>query len=122
MSKIRSKNTKPEILIQGLIDGRIFRYQPSGIFGNPDFASKKYNVAVFINGCFWHGCPKCYNKPKSNKVYWNDKLRRNKARDLKTKNILRKTGWKTINLWEHEVINNPHGCADKILKTVNHQR
>jgi DNA mismatch endonuclease (patch repair protein) len=69
MSRIRSSNTKPEQKVRAVLKGLSFTYQPKGIYGRPDFANKKEKIAVFIDGCFWHGCTEHYSKPKSNLDY-----------------------------------------------------
>jgi DNA mismatch endonuclease (patch repair protein) len=72
----------------------------------PDFAFTKKKIAIFIDGCFWHGCPKCIKKPVSNKRYWSEKIRRNRKRDKEANMILRKKGWKVIRIWEHDLVYN----------------
>jgi DNA mismatch endonuclease (patch repair protein) len=103
MSQIRSSNTKPELKIKRLMKSLGFSYQPNGIIGKPDFADRTKKIAVFIDGCFWHGCPKHFRKPKSNRAYWLPKIKRNKARDLKYSAALRRAGWKVLRVWEHEL-------------------
>ena len=78
-----------------------FSYQPKGIIGKPDFANKKYKIAIFIDGCFWHRCPKHYIKPKTNIIFWKDKIRKNVKRDGAITKKLEKEGWKVIRIWEH---------------------
>jgi DNA mismatch endonuclease (patch repair protein) len=70
------------------------------VFGKPDFVFKKQKLAVFVDGCFWHGCPKCYRAPKSNQQYWQQKIIRNRKRDLNVNRILRSQGWKVFRFWE----------------------
>ncbi len=115
MSKVRSERTKPELIMKRILDGRIFNYHPKNIKGNPDFANKKRKMAIFIDGCFWHGCPKHCRMPKSNKEYWGPKIQRNVKRDKKHTGELKKGGWTVIRLWEHEVFKNPIKCRDKIM-------
>lgn len=79
-----------------------FTYQPK-IFGNPDFANKKEKIVVFIDGCFWHKCPKHFIKPKSNVIFWTNKIVRNVQRDEKVTNKLKAEGWRVIRIWEHEL-------------------
>ena len=71
--------------------------------GKPDFVFRRERVAVFVDGCFWHGCPKHGRKPGTNKNYWEEKLARNRARDLKVSRKLRKNRWIVLRLWEHDV-------------------
>ncbi len=71
--------------------------------GTPDFAFPKKKVAVFIEGCFWHGCRICYVGPKSNAKFWQTKIMSNQARDKRNHSLLRKKGWKVIRIWEHQL-------------------
>jgi DNA mismatch endonuclease (patch repair protein) len=68
--------------------------------GTPDFCWPKAGLAVFIDGCFWHGCPRCYNSPKSHVAYWRGKVAANRRRDLKVDSALRRAGWSVIRIWE----------------------
>ena len=104
MSQIRSSKTKPELKLKKLMKSLGFSYQPKGIIGKPDFADKRRKIAVFIDGCFWHGCPKHYKMPKSNKAYWLPKIKKNMARDRKVSKFLKKAGWKVLRVWEHELL------------------
>jgi DNA mismatch endonuclease (patch repair protein) len=70
------------------------------IAGSPDFAFPKVKLAVFVDGCFWHGCPRCYSSPSSSKAFWEIKLAKNKARDLVVNRQLRAVGWKVLRVWE----------------------
>ncbi|MGH9473685.1 MAG: very short patch repair endonuclease [Terriglobales bacterium] len=71
--------------------------------GRPDFAFPGLKVAVFVDGCFWHGCPRCYRAPHANRGYWAAKVERNRARDGKTCRQLRARGWVVIRVWEHSL-------------------
>ncbi len=103
MSKIRSSKTKSELKIKGLMNILGFTYQPKNIYGKPDFANRKDKIAVFVDGCFWHGCPKHYVAPKSNRKFWRDKINKNVKRDIKTVKKLKKDGWRVIRVWEHSI-------------------
>jgi DNA mismatch endonuclease (patch repair protein) len=81
-----------------------FTYQPKGIYGSPDFANRGEKIALFVDGCFWHGCPKHYRKPATNSVFWKGKMTRNTARDKKVSAELRARGWRVIRVWEHSII------------------
>lgn len=70
MSHIRSKNTRPELNLKELLAGTRLRYQPK-IPGKPDFGLKGLKIAIFVDGCFWHKCPKCFVKPKTNAKFWS---------------------------------------------------
>lgn len=69
--------------------------------GRPDFAFPRSRVAVFVHGCFWHGCPRCYRKPQTNRSYWSAKVARNRARDRIVRRLLRSLGWRIVTAWEH---------------------
>ena len=118
MSKIGSNKTVAELILKKALSGRHFTYQPKKIYGNPDFASKKKRIAIFVDGCFWHKCPKCYTVPKSNKEYWLPKIKRNVGRDKKINKLLKKDGWKIIRIWEHEIKKNPGLGVNKIIKKL----
>mgnify|MGYP001608769470 CR=1 FL=1 len=115
MSKIRSTNTNPELFLRVALKGNYLRYQPKGVLGNPDFASKKHKIAVFVDGDFWHG----YNWKKLDKVpprkYWQKKIQKNIDRAKKYNKMLKKEGWKVVRLWEHEIKKNEEKCI-KLLK------
>lgn len=75
--------------------------------GKPDFAFPKQKVAVFVDGCFWHRCPKCYQKPATNADFWEAKISRNVQRDMEVNRALRKRGWKVVRIWEHSLKERP---------------
>lgn len=84
--------------------------------GKPDFVFVKQKIVVFVDGCFWHKCPRCYKAPKNNKVFWKQKINKNALRDRQINRKLRASGWRVIRLWEHELKNNPQRAIMK-LKT-----
>jgi DNA mismatch endonuclease (patch repair protein) len=71
--------------------------------GKPDFVFQKLKTAVFVDGCFWHGCPKHGTKPKTNAAFWRRKIARNRARDVEVGRALRRLGWRVLRIWEHEL-------------------
>lgn len=73
------------------------------IFGKPDFSNMKRKIAVFIDGCYWHGCPLHYKSPKTNTAFWDNKIRSNILRDFKVNKILEAEGFAVIRIWEHEL-------------------
>jgi DNA mismatch endonuclease, patch repair protein len=73
------------------------------IFGNPDFIFPKLRLAILVDGCFWHCCPKHSNLPESNRGFWRRKLNANKLRDVLVNRTLRKQGWRVLRIWEHEL-------------------
>lgn len=110
MSRIRGSNTKPERTIRSLLHRVGFRFQTrsgKSLPGRPDVVLRRYHVAVFVHGCFWHrhrGCRFAYN-PKSRKTFWNKKFRNNQSRDKAVQLELRKLGWKQFVVWECEIRN-----------------
>lgn len=108
MSRIRSKNTQPELRVRRFLYSAGFRYRlhASNLPGKPDLVFANRRFCLFIHGCFWHGCMKCadgLHKPKSNRVYWLPKIRRNKDRDARNVRRLRRAGWQVFTIWECEI-------------------
>lgn len=81
----------------------------------PDFIFRKYKVAVFVDGCFWHACPKCYRPVKTNAVFWSEKVVRNRRRDRLATLSLKEMGWRVIRIWEHELSKPDASAKRKIL-------
>ena len=77
------------------------RNQP--VFGKPDFVFPKLKLAVFVDGCFWHGCPKHGTQPKGNRTFWKNKFARNIARDRLVNHTLRRANWRVLRIWQHEL-------------------
>jgi DNA mismatch endonuclease (patch repair protein) len=73
------------------------------ILGKPDFAFPRHRLAIFLDGCFWHGCPKCGEIPASNRSYWERKIGRNVERDRRHTKELRRRGWAVLRIWEHRL-------------------
>jgi len=117
MSQIKGKNTKPEIMLRKFLFSKGLRgYRISEkITGKPDIVFTKYKVVVFVDGCFWHKCPKCFREPDTNREFWTKKINRNVRRDKKVNEILTKNGWKVIRLWEHEIKSDINGCYTRVL-------
>jgi DNA mismatch endonuclease (patch repair protein) len=103
MSRIRSSKTQPELKMKKVLRTLGFTYQPKGIYGKPDFADRNDRIAIFIDGCYWHKCPKHYTDSKSNRSYWLPKIKRNVARDKEVSRQLRSQGWIVIRIWEHSI-------------------
>jgi len=106
MSKIKNKWTKPERKMHSMLKGvKIKHKMHPKVKGNPDIIIKDNDLAIFIHGCFWHRCAKCYKKPTSNESYWTRKIKNNVKRDKKNIRMLKSNGWKVMCLWEHDVMN-----------------
>ena len=126
MSSIRSKNTKPELMVESILSENNIKYvkHADNLIGKPDFVLKKLNLIIFVQGCFFHGCKIHYKKPKSNVKFWENKIKNNKLRDRKVTNTLRKMGWKVLHVWEHSLRRDKWGTAqeellNKILRYKN---
>jgi DNA mismatch endonuclease (patch repair protein) len=118
MSRIRSRNNKDtELLFASLLRKHHIsgwrRHLP--LVGRPDFTFRRERVTVFIDGCFWHCCPKCGNMPANNAAFWKKKLEGNKMRDRRVNRILRADGWRIVRIWEHELGNNS-AVISKLLR------
>lgn len=109
MSKIRSKNTKPEILLRKALFGKGYRYRINDkrLPGKPDIVLPKYKTVIFVNGCFWHGHEECKKSilPVSNVDFWREKIHSNINRDKNNTLLLENTGWKVLTIWECELKN-----------------
>ena len=108
MSKIRSDKTGPELQFRNLLISsgfRDFEMQPSEIFGKPDFYFPDIKVAIFVDGCFWHGCTECYKEPKTNAKFWKTKIKKNIERDGLVNKRLKEAGIKVIRIKEHKIKN-----------------
>lgn len=89
------------------------------IFGNPDFIFPKLRLAVFVDGCFWHGCPKHGTQPADNRAFWKKKLVRNQARDRLVNRTLRSANWRVLRIWQHELKRkNEAGLLRRIHKAL----
>ncbi len=109
MSRVGSKNTKPELLVRSFLHRVGFRFRIHGrkLPGNPDLVLPKHQTVVFVHGCFWHRHKDCRRAtmPASRVEFWKDKFDKNVARDRKNLALLKETGWRAIVLWECEIAN-----------------
>jgi len=112
MSRIRSKNTKPELIVRSILHRLGYRFTVNGpknqqLPGKPDIVLPKYKTVVFVHGCFWHAHQNCkdYHLPKSRREWWKSKLEGNAARDAKQQAELKKLGWKVMVVWACELKN-----------------
>jgi len=107
MSRIKGKNTKPEMLVRQFLHANGFRYRlhVKDLPGKPDIVLPKYKTAIFIQGCFWHGHDQCkyYVVPKTKTDWWLSKINGNKAKDIANIKLLRQTGWRVLEIWECEL-------------------
>lgn len=125
MSNIRSKDTKPEILVRKMLFSKGYRYRlhVKNLPGKPDIVLRKYNAVVFVHGCFWHLHQGCRDGtiPKTRTEYWKNKLLGNKERDKKHIENLQNLGWRVLRVWECEVEKDPEMALNKIISFLHEQ-
>lgn len=120
MSGIRGRgNQSTEIRLAKIFRMRRFTGWRRGLplIGKPDFVFQKYKLVVFVDGCFWHGCPKCYKRPEDNRKFWDQKLENNKKRDKIVTQALVKSGWKVLRIWECS-LSNEESVANHIARRM----
>lgn len=118
MAKVRARgNASTELRVAGLFRKNNIkgwrRHLP--LAGRPDFTFTKARVTVFVDGCFWHGCPRCYRAPGTSRAFWKTKLAKNKTRDAAVNHQLRKAGWRVIRIWECK-LKNPDAFLRRVAK------
>ncbi|WP_416531195.1 very short patch repair endonuclease [Streptomyces coelicoflavus] len=124
MQAIRSRDTKPERLVRRLVHAQGLRFRVAArplpdLRRTADIVFRPAKVAVFIDGCYWHGCPEHYVPPKTNQGYWSEKVLRNVERDRDTDQQLRAAGWLVLRFWEHE---SAEECSHAVCKAVTARR
>ncbi len=120
MARIRGTDTSPEVTLRRALWSRGLRYRlhartPAG---RPDVLLPASRVAVFIDGCFWHGCPLHYARPRSREEFWSAKLVANIDRDARQSALLEAAGWQVVRLWEHEVVEELASAVDRVERAV----
>lgn len=107
MSQVKSKNTKPELLVRKFLHSHGLRYRlhVKDLPGKPDIVLPKYKTVILIHGCFWHGHENCKKAsiPETRKDWWEEKIGKNSANDNKAENALLQSGWRVIKIWECEL-------------------
>lgn len=123
MSRVRDRDTKPELSLRRALWRRGYRYRLRyPVPGKPDLVFPGPRVAVFVDGCFWHGCPVHGTTPASNTAFWNEKLSRNESRDREVTRELLETGWTVLRFWEHHVERDLSGVVTIVEQVVTHIR
>ena len=115
MSRIRGKDTGPELAVRRILwkCGLRYRIHDRTVLGTPDISNKRRRLAVFVDGCFWHGCPVCYREPKTNRDFWRGKISRNMRRREVVRAGLEGQGFRVVEIWEHET-----GDPDAVMRKV----
>ncbi len=121
MSRIRGSNTTPELALRRALTkaGLRYRLHVKTPGGRADIVMASKKIAVFIDGCFWHGCPEHYVRPRSSKRFWDDKLTENVTRDRRQILKAAAEGWTAIRVWEHEVKESLEAVTERVLAHVN---
>ena len=124
MLAAKPRDTAPEKALRSELHKKGFRYRVdarplASLNRRADIVFYSARVAVFVDGCFWHGCPVHGTQAKANSAFWRNKILHNKERDSDTARVLRKAGWKVIRVWEHQ---DPRKASDKITKIVLDRR
>jgi DNA mismatch endonuclease (patch repair protein) len=110
MAAVRRTNTKPELILRRALHAAGYRFRKdyairlAGKLIRPDIAFTKRRLAVFVDGCFWHGCPVHGEVPATNRQFWSDKLGANVNRDRLQDRLLAEAGWSVVRVWEHETL------------------
>jgi DNA mismatch endonuclease (patch repair protein) len=112
----KSRDTKPELALRRAVHARGMRYRVgmrpvASLRRTADIVFTKAHVAVFLDGCFWHGCPQHHTVAKTNAAFWAEKVRRHRERDAETDRLLAQNGWKVVRVWEHD---DPVEAAERI--------
>lgn len=109
MASVKSKNTKPEVLVRKALFSEGFRYRINDkrLPGSPDIVLPKYKIVIFVHGCYWHGHENCSKaiKPATNKEFWNVKIQKNRQRDQKAQEELEANGWNVLVIWDCQLRN-----------------
>ncbi|GAA2096310.1 very short patch repair endonuclease [Actinomadura alba] len=124
MQANKGRDTKPELALRRAVHALGLRYRVSvrpvpAVRRTADLAFTRAKLAVFLDGCFWHGCPEHHTKAVTNADYWAEKVRRNRERDRETDRLLGEAGWSVIRIWEHE---DPLKAAGQIADEVHLRR
>ncbi len=120
MSRVKGRgNAATEVrLVSVFREHRITGWRRQyALFGKPDFVFPKRRLAVFVDGCFWHGCPVHGTMPNTNIEFWQKKLQRNRERDQKVNRELKKVGWRIVRVWQHE-LKDPNKVAQKLVRIL----
>jgi len=122
MSRIRGKNTKPEVLLRSLLHRRGFRFRlhSADLAGKPDLVLPRHRTVIFVHGCFWHrhqGCPYT-TTPKSRTEFWQDKFKRTVERDRQKQSELEHAGWRVLIVWECELKVAPASTLDSVVNQL----
>lgn len=120
-------NLRPERLLRAVLRQEGFRF---GYHSRPlrtlrctaDLVFRRKRVCVFVDGCFWHGCPQHFKPPKTNTRWWSEKMVETKQRDARQRRQLRAAGWRVVRVWEHDLDRDPAGIANRIMHLLSRKQ
>ena len=120
MQANRGRDTGPELDLRRLLHAAGLRYRVTyaplpGVRCRPDIVFTRAKVAVFVDGCFWHGCPEHGTRPRANREYWDDKIARNRARDRRNNAAFEAAGWRVMRFWEHVPANEAAAAVVEVV-------
>ena len=121
MGRVRHANTEPEITLRQALFRAGLRYRIKAkvrLPGSPDLVFPRARVVIFVDGCFWHGCPVHGTWPKTNRNFWASKIKRNRDRDRAADRALRVLGWYPVRIWEHAIRNELARCVARLNRKV----
>ncbi|OGX77820.1 hypothetical protein A6395_15300 [Exiguobacterium sp. SH31] len=121
IQKVRSKDTKMELKVRKALWHRGLRYRKNykELLGTPDIAFPNQKLVIFLDSCFWHGCPLHFREPKSNQEFWNEKIKRNQERDAEQTEHYVCQGWTILRFWEHEITSDFERVINDIVTTYD---
>lgn len=124
MRSNRSRDTKPELSLRSELHSRGLRFRvdlkpETSLRTRADIVFTRARVKVFVDGCFWHGCPEHGTSPRANARFWREKIAANKKRDARATRDLQRHGWAVVRVWEHEAT---HDAADRVCKAIERMR
>ena len=120
MASIKGRDTKPEMIVRCGLHRRGFRFRlhDRKLAGRPDLVLSRYRAAIFVHGCFWHGCPEHYREPDNNSDYWIPKIEKNIKRDQQNSKLIKKMNWKVLRFWEKQITTDLGKCIKKIERAL----
>ena len=126
MSRVRSRDTKPEFIVRSLLHRAGFRYslRRADLIGKPDIILAKYKAVIFVHGCFWHRHAECSraSMPATNQDKWRAKFEKNIARDILVKESLEQAGWRVIVVWECDIKRDPNQVLEQLIRQLDPDR
>jgi DNA mismatch endonuclease (patch repair protein) len=119
MSRVKQRDSRIELVLRSALWHAGLRYHKHvRMRGIPDLVLRRPKILIFVDSCFWHGCRFHCRRPKTHVKFWQAKIARNRARDLKVNRFYRRRGWMVLRFWEHQLNTNLEGCVDRVLAAV----